>query len=36
MISEIVADLMARGSNAVMDEDFARDIQEGIDAHCEA
>jgi antitoxin (DNA-binding transcriptional repressor) of toxin-antitoxin stability system len=30
MISEIVADLKARGSNAVMDDDFARDIEEGI------
>lgn len=32
MISEIVADLKARGSNAVMDEEFARDIEEGIKA----
>jgi antitoxin (DNA-binding transcriptional repressor) of toxin-antitoxin stability system len=32
MISEIVADLKARGSNAVMDDDFARDIEEGIKA----
>ena len=32
MISEIVADLKARGSSAVMDEDFARDIEEGIQA----
>ena len=31
-ISEIVADLKARGSNAVMDDDFARDIEEGIKA----
>ena len=30
MISEVVATLRARGSNAVMDEDFARDIDEGI------
>lgn len=30
MISEVVADLQARGSKAVMDEDFARDIEEGI------
>jgi hypothetical protein len=30
MISEIVADLKAQGSNAVMDDDFARDIEEGI------
>lgn len=33
MISEILADLKARGSNAVMDEDFARDIEEGIKAN---
>jgi hypothetical protein len=32
MISEIVADLKARGSGAVMDDDFARDIEEGIKA----
>ena len=32
MISEIVADLKARGSNAVMDDGFARDIEEGIKA----
>jgi antitoxin (DNA-binding transcriptional repressor) of toxin-antitoxin stability system len=31
-LSEIIADLKARGSDAVMDEDFARDVQEGIDA----
>jgi hypothetical protein len=30
MISEIVADLKVRGSNAVMDDDFARDIEESI------
>jgi antitoxin (DNA-binding transcriptional repressor) of toxin-antitoxin stability system len=35
MISEIVADLKARGSNAVIDDDFARDIEEGIQAHRE-
>ena len=35
MISEVIADLKARGSNAVMDEDFARDIEEGIKAHRE-
>jgi hypothetical protein len=28
MIQEIVADLKARDSNAVMDDDFARDIEE--------
>ncbi len=32
LISEIVADLKARGSKAVMDDDFARDIEEGIKA----
>jgi len=31
-LSEIVADLKARESNAVMDDDFARDIEEGINA----
>ena len=35
MISEIVAELKARGSNAVIDDDFARDIEEGIQAHRE-
>ncbi|MGA7416111.1 MAG: hypothetical protein WBW33_36920 [Bryobacteraceae bacterium] len=30
LISEIVADLKARGSKAIMDDDFARDIEEGI------
>ncbi|MEP6716857.1 MAG: hypothetical protein ABJC09_14900 [Terriglobia bacterium] len=33
MISEIVAALKARGSTAAMDDDFARDIEEGIKAH---
>jgi antitoxin (DNA-binding transcriptional repressor) of toxin-antitoxin stability system len=33
MISEVLADLKARGSNAVIDDDFARDIEEGIKAH---
>ena len=32
-ISEVIADLKARGSNAVIDDDFARDIEEGIKAH---
>jgi antitoxin (DNA-binding transcriptional repressor) of toxin-antitoxin stability system len=35
MISEIIADLKSRGSNAVIDDDFARDIEEGIKAHRE-
>jgi prevent-host-death family protein len=33
MISEVIADLKARGSTAVMDDDFAHDIEEGIKAH---
>jgi len=33
MISEVIADLKSRGSIAVMDDDFARDIEEGIKAH---
>jgi hypothetical protein len=33
MISAVIADLEARGSNAVMDDGFARDIEEGIKAH---
>jgi hypothetical protein len=32
MISEVIADLKARGSTAVMDDDFARDVEEGIRA----
>jgi antitoxin (DNA-binding transcriptional repressor) of toxin-antitoxin stability system len=35
MISEVIAGLKARGSDAAMDEDFARDIEEGIKAHRE-
>jgi len=35
MISEVIAGLEASGANAVMDEDFARDIEEGIKAHRE-
>ena len=31
-ISEIVADLKVRQSSAAMDDDFARDIEEGINA----
>jgi antitoxin (DNA-binding transcriptional repressor) of toxin-antitoxin stability system len=30
MISDVIADLKARGSNAVMDDDFAQDIDKGI------
>jgi len=33
MISEVIADLKARRSTAVMDDDFARDVEEGIRAH---
>ncbi|HXE62191.1 MAG TPA: hypothetical protein VN519_01550 [Bryobacteraceae bacterium] len=34
-ISEVIAALEARGANAVIDEDFARDVEEGIKAHRE-
>ncbi len=33
MISEVIADLKTRGSDATMDDDFARDIEEGIKSH---
>lgn len=33
MISEVIADLKQRGSAAVIDDDFAKDIAEGIAAH---
>ncbi|MGD0364190.1 MAG: hypothetical protein ABSC93_25215 [Bryobacteraceae bacterium] len=32
-ISEVVAELRARGSQAVVDDDFAHDIEAGIEAH---
>ena len=32
-ISEVIAALEACGANAVIDEDFARDVEEGIKAH---
>ncbi len=35
MISEVIAELKARGSTAVMDDDFARDVEEAIKAHRE-
>jgi antitoxin (DNA-binding transcriptional repressor) of toxin-antitoxin stability system len=35
LVSEVLADLQARGSTAVVDDDFARDIEEGIRAHRE-
>ena len=31
-ISEVVSELQARGSTAILDDDFARDIEEGIKA----
>jgi len=34
-ISEVIAALEASGANAIIDEDFARDVQEAIDAHRE-
>ena len=34
-ISEVIASLEASGANAVIDEDFARDVEEGIKAHRE-
>jgi antitoxin (DNA-binding transcriptional repressor) of toxin-antitoxin stability system len=35
MISEVIAALEANGANAVLDEDFARDVEAGINAHRE-
>ena len=32
MISEIICDLKTRGSQAVIDDDFARDVENGIEA----
>ena len=34
-ISEVIAALEASGANAIIDEDFARDVEEGIKAHRE-
>jgi antitoxin (DNA-binding transcriptional repressor) of toxin-antitoxin stability system len=34
-ISEVIAALEASGANAVIDEDFARDVEEGIQANRE-
>lgn len=31
MISEVMADLKARESEAIMDDDFARDVERGIE-----
>jgi antitoxin (DNA-binding transcriptional repressor) of toxin-antitoxin stability system len=33
LISEVIAELKARGSDAAMDEEFARDVEEGIEAN---
>ena len=33
MISEVIADLKARGSSVVMDDDLAQDIADRIEAH---
>lgn len=35
MISEVIAALEASGAKAVIDEDFARDIEEAVKAHRE-
>lgn len=35
MISEVIAALETSGANAVIDEDFARDVEEGIKVHRE-
>jgi hypothetical protein len=35
LISEVIAALEANGANAVLDEDFARDVEAGINAHRE-
>jgi antitoxin (DNA-binding transcriptional repressor) of toxin-antitoxin stability system len=32
-ISEVIAELKVRGSQAVIDDDFARDIEAGMKAH---
>jgi antitoxin (DNA-binding transcriptional repressor) of toxin-antitoxin stability system len=34
-ISEVIAALEASVANAVIDEDFARDVEEGVNAHRE-
>lgn len=33
LISEVLADLQARGSTVVLDDEFARDVEDGIKAH---
>lgn len=34
-LSEVIAALEARGASAVLDEDFARDVEDGIKSHRE-
>ena len=34
-ISEVIASLESSGASAVLDEDFARDVEEGVRAHRE-
>jgi hypothetical protein len=34
-ISEVIAAMKASGANAVVDEDFARDVEEAIRFHCQ-
>jgi antitoxin (DNA-binding transcriptional repressor) of toxin-antitoxin stability system len=34
-VSEVIAELEARGSTAVVDDEFARDIEAGIETHRE-
>jgi len=35
LLSEILASAEARGSNATLDADFGRDLEEVIESHCE-
>jgi antitoxin (DNA-binding transcriptional repressor) of toxin-antitoxin stability system len=35
-ISEVIAALEASGANAVLDEDFARDVEEGVQTYRES
>jgi hypothetical protein len=36
LLTDVLADLQARGSTAVIDDEFAADIQNGIDAYRES
>jgi antitoxin (DNA-binding transcriptional repressor) of toxin-antitoxin stability system len=36
LITEVLADLKARGSTAIIDDEFARDIQDGINLYRES